>query len=374
MKTGTNKPPRRTALDRRSTTLFIPGPVEVDAATLREMSGDVMNHRGPEYKKLHAAAVDKIRRLFRLRTGKVFLVSSSSSGLMEGTVRNLVEKEMISATCGFFSERWHKFALANGKNAVPVAAEWGRAVKPEMLEAALRRGRAEAVALCHCETSTGLMQRMDEIAEVMRRFPETLWIVDAVSTLGAVDLDIERLGIDCVFAGVQKGFALPPGFTVVWVSDRAFDKARRVSNRGMYFDFLLYEEFARDHVTPFTPALSFLRPLNRQLDRMLAEGMAARQARIEAMAKRCRAWAVERGFRIFPEAGYEAVTLTCFEGGGGRVNLPEIKAKLLRRGFEVANSYPPIQDRVLRIGHMGAIDRKDLERLLSAFDSILRGK
>lgn len=373
MKTGTNRRSRRTRdAAGRSTTLFIPGPVEVDPATLREMSRDVLNHRGPDYMRLHAAAVDKIRRLFRLRTGKVFLMTNSSSGLMEGTVRNLVDREMISATCGFFSERWHQFALANGKKAIQVRAEWGRAVRPEMLEDALRRsgGRAEAVALCHCETSTGLMHRLDEIAQVMRRFPDTLWLVDAVSTLGAVDIDIEGLGIDCIFAGVQKGFELPPGFTIVWVSDRGLEKAKRVPNRGMYFDFVLYDEFAKNHVTPFTPALSYLYPLNRQLDKMLAEGMPARQARIEAMAKRCRAWAVERGFRLFPEAGYEAVTLTCFEGS----NLPEIKAKLLERGFEVANSYPPIQEKVLRIGHMGAIGRRDLDRLLAAFDSILRGR
>lgn len=351
--------------------LFVPGPVQICRELYAAMSAPMTSHRSEEYQALHRRILERLRMVLRLRSGHLFLVTSSSTGVMEATIRNLVRRRVLFGTNGFFSERWRKTAEENGKEAAAISVEWGKAIHGDALAAALRKSRYEAFAVAHCETSTGVLNNLEEISEALRRSPNTLFLVDAVSTWGALKLDVERLGIDAIFAGIQKGFACPPGLTIVWLSDRAFERAKRNVGKGIYFDLTLYEEYQRKWQTPFTPALTLLRALDWRLERMIGESAERRDERFRSLARRCREWFASRGFQIFPEPGYESPTVTAVLARKGD-HLADLRRALLRRGFELAESYGPIADSVLRIGHLGDVTEDDLDALLRAMEKLLR--
>ncbi|MBI3268417.1 MAG: alanine--glyoxylate aminotransferase family protein [Planctomycetes bacterium] len=348
--------------------LFIPGPVEVSPEILQAMATPMIGHRGLEYSALHGAVKPKLKKLLYTEN-PVFLSTSSATGVMEGAVRNLCAKRVLSCTCGAFSERWHEIALANGKEADPLSVEWGRAIKPEMVEERLATGRYDCLTLVHNETSTGVMSPLAAIAEVVRRYPEVMFVVDTVSSLAAVKIEVDRLGIDVCLAGVQKAFGLPPGLAVCSVSKRALERAATVKNRGYYFDFIEFKEYDDKNQTPCTPAISQIFALNTQLERMFKEGLEARFERHLAMAKRCRAWASAH-FGLFPESGYESVTLTAVSNTRN-VDMKHVEAELAKRGKEISNGYGKLKNKTFRIAHMADCAPAELEGLLRELDEIV---
>ncbi|MBI5366565.1 MAG: alanine--glyoxylate aminotransferase family protein [Planctomycetes bacterium] len=349
--------------------LFIPGPVEVLPEVLAAMATPMIGHRSAEYAALQGAVRPKLGTLLYTQN-RVFLSASSATGLMEGAVRNLCARRVLSCTNGAFSERWHEIALANGKEADALAAEWGKAVRPEQIEEKLKTGRYDVLTLVHNETSTGVMNPLAGIAEVMRRFPEVMFVVDTVSSLAGVKIEVDKLGIDVCLAGVQKAFALPPGLAVCSVSARALERAATVKHRGYYFDFIEMKDYHDKDQTPATPAISQIFALDFQLDRMLKEGLEARWERHLGMARRCRSWAAERGFGLFPEAGYESVTLTTV-ANTRNVDMKKLEAELAKRGKEISNGYGKLKGKTFRIAHMGDCTPADLDGVLSDIDQIL---
>jgi aspartate aminotransferase-like enzyme len=290
---------------------------------------------------------------------------------MEGALRNLVAKKVLVTTCGAFSERWFKMAKANGKDSAALPVEWGKAVHADMIRAELRKGGYDAVTVTHSETSTGVLHHLDEIGQVMKDFPDVSLLVDAVSSMAGVQIDFEACQIDMIFAGVQKAWGLPPGLTVVWVSDRALSKAEKVPHRGHYFDLLNYKEMDSKNETPETPVISLVCTLDVQLERMLKDGMNVRFRRVIDMAQRCRSWALERGFALFPEPGYEGLTLSCIRNSRG-IDISKLNAELGRRGFMLSDGYGNLKGKTFRIAHMGDIAMADLNELLGHCDEILK--
>jgi predicted phosphoserine aminotransferase len=350
--------------------LFIPGPVEVHPDVLQACSVPMIGHRTKEYEALQARTREKLKELLHVKAGRVFLFTSSATGAMEGAVRNLSTKRVLSCTCGAFSERWLEIARENGRAADPYSATWGSPNRPEEIDKLLATGKFDAITLVHNETSTGMMNPLKEIAEVVRRYPDVMFCVDAVSSMAAVDIDFDALGIDMLLAGVQKAFGLPPGLTVVAVSQRALKKAAGVPDRGHYFDLVQFQKYDDKNQTPETPAISLIHALDVQLDRMKREGFEARFARTLEMAKACRAWALKH-FAIFPEKGYESVTLTAIRNNKG-VDVAKLNAELANRGVTISEGYGKIKDQSFRIAHMADIQMSDLNQLLNMIDEILK--
>ncbi|HTF56594.1 MAG TPA: alanine--glyoxylate aminotransferase family protein [Planctomycetota bacterium] len=350
--------------------LFIPGPVEVHPDVLKACSVPMISHRAKEYEALHARTREKLKQLLHVAAGRVFLFTSSATGAMESSVRNLSTKRILSCTCGAFSERWFEIARENGRAADAYSVEWGRPNRPEEIDRLLATGKYDALMLVHNETSTGLMNPLKEIAEVARKHSDVMFCVDAVSSMAGVDMDFEALGIDLLFAGVQKAFGLPPGLTVAAVSPRALKKAAGVPDRGHYFDLVQYQKYDDKNQTPETPAISLVHALDVQLDRMMKEGFQARFARTRQMAETCRAWAREQ-FALFPEAGYESVTLTAIRNTKG-INVGKLNAELAKRGVTISEGYGKIKDQSFRIAHMADITMTDLTELLNMIDEILK--
>src|SRR6266704_4944959 len=230
--------------------LFIPGPVEVHPDVLKAMSSPMIGHRMKEYAELHGRVTSGLKKLL-FTDDKVFLATSSAFGVMEGAIRNLVGKRCANFCNGAFSDKWHDVTRRCGKEADPFTVEWGKPITPERVDQALATGRYDAITLIHNETSTGVMSPLPEIAEVLKKYPDVISIIDTVSSMSALKIPVDELGIDCCIFGVQKAFALPPGLAVFTASSKALAKCQTIEGRGYYFDFL---EFAASHEKDNTPS------------------------------------------------------------------------------------------------------------------------
>ena len=350
--------------------LFIPGPVEVHPDILKACAVPMISHRAKEYEELHGRVKAKLRAMFNAKAGWIPLFTSSSTGAMEAALRNLVGRRVLSCTCGAFSERWFEMAKENGKEADAYAVEWGMGFRAEEVDRRLATGKYDAITVVHNETSTGVLNPLDEIAAVVRKYPDVMFCVDAVSAMAGVAIEPEALGIDMVLAGVQKAFGLPPGLTVAYVSDRAMRKAETVTARGHYFDLVQMKKYDDRNQTPETPVISLIHALDVQLDRMIAEGFGARYGRTLEMALACRAWA-EKHFALFPEKGYESVTLTAVKNTRG-TDVGKLNAELAKRGAIISEGYGRIKATTFRIAHMADITMNDLQWLLGQIDEILQ--
>ena len=348
--------------------LFIPGPTEVRAENLAALAKPQIGHRSDDFKELYGRVVPKLQTLLETKD-PVFLFTCSSTGVWEAAIRNCVRERVLCCMQGAFSDRWLKVAETNGKQAVPLKVEWGKAITAAMIDRELAKGGFDAITVVHNETSTGVMNRLDEIAAVVRKYPDVSFLVDAVSSMSGTRIPVDAWGIDVCLAGLQKAFALPAGLTVASVSSRALEKARTVKNRGYYFDFVDMLKYHERGQTPATPAIPQIHALDAQLDDMLAETPAARYDRHEAMAKVVRAWA-QKHFAVFSEDGYASPTLTCVTNTRG-ISVGALNKELGKQWAAISNGYGDLKEKTFRIAHMGDTQEWEIRGLLAVIDRIL---
>jgi len=350
------------------TRMFVPGPVDVDETILNAQAQPMLPHRSKEFEDIFRRASEKARQLFFTRY-RVFLTASSGTGLQEAAIRNFVERKVLSCVNGAFADRWYEVAVTNGKEAEKLTFEWDQPVDPDRVAAAVKKGGFEALTIVHNETSTGLQNPVREVAEAVRAAaPDTLILVDAVSSLGGAKIEMDAWGLDMVLTSSQKAIALPPGLALGAVSDRAMKKAEKVQNRGWYFDLLRMEKHRLKDSSPATPAMSLIFALDAQLDRILAEGLEARFARHSAMARRVQDWATANGLAVYAPEGYRSQTVTTIKNERGW-DVAALNAFLKERGMRIANGYGPLKNVTFRIAHMGEIQMSDIERLLEAMEA-----
>ena len=352
--------------------LFIPGPVEVRPEILAAQTAAMIGHRSPEYAALQARIIPKLRPLFGT-AGRVFVVTASGSGLQEAAVRNCVRRRCLCLTNGAFSARWHEVALANGKQADALEAPWEVAIRPEQVDERLRTGDYDAVTVVFNETSTGLLNPVPEIAAVVKKYPDVLLLVDAVSVAGGIEIRADDWGLDVCLTSSQKALALPPGLALCSVSDRAMARAASVPDRGWYFDFLQYEKYAAKNHTPATPAISLMQSLDAQLDAIAAEGWDARFARHWRLMRMVHAWVPASDFDFFAEEGYRSPTVTTIRNTRG-INVGALNTHLRQRGMLISNGYGKLKGETFRIAHMGDATEEDIAVLLAAMSEFLEGK
>jgi len=348
--------------------LFIPGPTEVRPENLAALARPQIGHRSQEFKALYGRVIARLQKLLET-DGHVFLFTSSSTGIWEAAVRNCVKERVLCCMQGAFSDRWLTVAEVNGKSADKLQVEWGRAVTAEMVDRALGSGSYDAITVVHNETSTGVMNHLGEISTVMKKYPDVMFLVDAVSSMGAVRLPVEEYGIDICLAGVQKAFALPAGLAVASVSEKAIAKARTIPNRGYYFDLLEILKHHEKSQTPATPAIPQIHALDAQLDDMLEEGFENRYARHEALAAIVKDWARKR-FAVFAEEGYESATVTCVRNTRG-VSVVKLNQELASHWATISNGYGKLKEETFRIAHMGDTQEWEIRGLLATIDRIL---
>src|SRR5690242_14900872 len=204
-----------------------------------------------------------------------------------------------------------------------------------------------------------------------------MFIVDAVSSLSATKIEFDALGIDVLLAGTQKAFALPPGLTVFACSPAALAKAATMKDRGYYFDFVEFQKNAEQNMTPSTPSIGHVYALSSKLDDIFAEGLEPRYARHRKLAQMTRDWAARHGFNLFPEPGYESVTLTCVSNGarpGGRVvDVPKLQKLVKEQGFLIDGGYGKIKGTTFRVSNMGDETEATMGNLFGAMDQAMKG-
>jgi aspartate aminotransferase-like enzyme len=349
--------------------LFIPGPTHVREAILQAQAAPMIGHRAPEYSELQRAVTTKLQKML-YTTQRVFLFASSSTGVMEGAVRQCSTRKVLNTACGAFSQRWHTITASNGLPCDKIEVPMGQAITPELVDRALSTGEYDAVTIVLNETSTGIMNPVREIATLIRaRYPDVLIVVDAVSAMAGVKIEFDAWDIDVCLAGVQKCFALPPGLTVCAVSERAMERSRQVANKGYYYDFWVNSKYYSRDQTPATPAISLIQALNVQLDAILEEGLDARWSRHCKMAGYVRDWA-KTYFGLFGDERYLSNTVTNVENTR-HIDVSALNAELGRRGAAISNGYGELKGRCFRIAHMGDLTPADLEWLLSQINEIL---
>lgn len=351
--------------------LFIPGPTEVRKDVLKEMSRPAIGHRSSEFKSLHNEVVEKLRKIFNTKN-PVFLSGSSALGVMEACARNTVRegKKVLNLVCGAFSGKWEKIFRLCGRETEIVEVEWGKAIKPQMVKKALKKRSYDAVCLTHNETSTGVLNPLEEIAGEVKNYPETLFLVDTVSSLAGTLIEVDKWGIDVCLASVQKALATPPGLAVFSVSGKALKRAKEVVNRGLYFDFLEYLKYYEKGQTISTGPIPQIFALNRELDIIFKEGLKKRFRRHQEMAKIVKEWA-GRNFEDFAEPGFSSPTLTAIKNTK-KLDIKKIKEALEKRGKVISDGYGKLKGVTFRISHMGEIYPKDIRELLKDLDEILK--
>ena len=350
--------------------LFIPGPVEVSAKTLAAFSRPMIGHRGEDFKNLYRAIHPGLQTLFGTKQ-PVFLSTSSAWGVMEAAVRNVVRGRVLCCMCGAFSDKWLDVAQRCGKEAEPLQVEWGKHIDHKEIDRRLASGKFDAVTLIHNETSTGVMNPLPEICCVLAKYPDVALIVDTVSSFSAVKIDMDGLRIDVMLTGAQKALALPPGFSLFAVSEKAFRRAEQNGDRGYYFDFLEFKNQQEQWMTPSTPSIGHIYALQSKLEEIFDEGFAARFERHARTNALVHDWVRRRGLDFFAEEGFRSKTLTCVKNTRG-IDVPKLARDLREKHHLVIDpGYGKIKGDTFRLSNMGDETEETVSHLLACLDLCL---
>jgi aspartate aminotransferase-like enzyme len=360
----------------RPQNLRIPGPTFVPQTVLNASARPMINHRGPEFAALMAGLTRALQDFLNTE-GDVFLITASGSGGMEAAVVNTLSTgdRVLLFVNGAFGERFAAVCKAYGVEARRVDVPWGRAVEPDLVreELAKEKGKdgAKAVLITHNETSTGVLNPLKEIAEVVRESGKLL-IVDSVSGAGAVDLATDEWGIDVLISASQKAWGAPPGVSMITMSEKAWKAYERSNLPKLYFDLQSYKASLEKGATPATPAVSVFIALQESLRLMAEEGQAA-------IIKRHRdlAYATRRGLQainlgLFADERYASPCVTAFRMPA-RVD-PRNLIRVLRDDYDtvIAGGQGRIEGQVARVGHMGFVTLNDMVAFFSALEPALK--
>ena len=349
--------------------LFIPGPTHVRDEILQAQTAPMLGHRSSEYSDLQLDVTPKLQEMLYTQQ-RVYLYASSSTGMMEGSVRQASNKRILNTVCGAFSKRWFQITAANGVPCDKVEVPMGQAITPELVDEALSKADYDALTVVMNETSTGLMNPVKEIAVLVReKYPDVLILVDAVSSMAGARIEFDAWQLDVCLAGVQKCFALPAGLTICAVSDRARERSAQVENHGYYFAYEQMDKRYEKGQTPATPAISLIQALNKQMDDILAEGLENRWNRHKEMAAYIQDWA-RTHFGLYSDERYLSPTVTNIENTRG-ISVAGLNGELGKRGAMISNGYGDLKEKCFRIAHMGDLTLDDLKWLTGQIEDIL---
>src|SRR6476646_1229031 len=269
-------------------TFFLPGPTEVREEVLRAMLKPMIPHRSVEFEDLFAKLQVGLGEVFKTRR-PVFVSASSGTGMMEAGIRAIPEGRILCLVNGAFAERFAHIAEMCGREVDRYEVPWGETHSLEKLDTYLTKRKYRAVTVTHCETSTGALNPVREVSDLAHS-RDALCLIDSVSALGGAELRFDEWGLDYVLTGAQKALALPSGLSFAAASEEMVALAAQGRNRGVYFDIVEMDKYAKTNQVPATPAFSLLYALDVQLDAIQEEGVEARWSRHTAMAELTSDW------------------------------------------------------------------------------------
>ena len=352
--------------------LRVPGPTPCPPEALQAMAKQMMNHRGGEFGKILNSVTERLNQVFQTR-GDVFLLTSSGTGGMEAAIVNTLSPgdKVLAVSNGFFGERFGDIAEQYGAEVNRLNFEWGKPVDPDAVDKALKTdGDIKAVLVTHNETSTGVTNDLGKISAVVNNFDKLL-LVDAISSLGCIDLPVDDWHCDIVVTASQKGWMVPPGLAMVSVSAKAWQANAQAKMPRYYWDFAQAKGYLQKGQTPWTPAISVFYALNATLDLMLSEGLPNIFARHARVAQLARNEVKSLGLSIFPEDDYASNTVTAVNASD-KIDVPKL-IQLLRDEHDVviAGGQSKLSGKIFRIGHLGLVDENDIKLVLQALAKTL---
>jgi aspartate aminotransferase-like enzyme len=355
--------------------ILAPGPTPIPPEVLLAQGSPLVYHRGPGFGKLMTEVTDHLRTLYRTDAAEILLMTSSGTGGLESAVQNLFSPgdEVFVPLAGFFSQRWQRLAQAYGLTVHTTEDEWGTKLDPATVADALaEHPNTKAVLLTQSETSTGVIQPIEQLARVAND-AGVLVVVDVVSSLGAVPVEFDGWGLDVAVGGSQKALSASPGIAFVAVSDRAKTVSETAQLPRFYFDWREYRTFAAlpHPENPWTPAISVMQGLHAALELYFQDGVDAAFARHETLSQAVKDGVRAMGLDLFGEGLEDNWTVTAIRAPEG-IDADTISDRM-RSDFAcvIAPGQGPLKGKVFRIGHFGYFNELDIIRGLAALEMTL---
>ncbi len=357
----------------RKNYLLTPGPTPLPPQVREAAARPIIHHRTPQFQAVIKEVSEGLKYIFQTQND-VYMLASSGTGAMEAAVANLLSPA-DAALCiqgGKFGERWTELCKAYAVAPEIIDVEWGKAVDPAEVAKRLKANpKIKAVFATLCETSTGVVNNIEELGKVVKDTAAVL-VVDAISGLGAIDLKTDAWSCDVVVSGSQKGLMLPPGLGFISVSAKALKLVEASKSPRYYFDLRKSKKALEKTDTPFTPAITLIIALNEALKMMKQDGLENIFSRHRKMADAARAAMKALGLSLFaPTAASDVVTA---------VNVPQgldgeklVKTMRDNYGVTIAGGQDELKGKVFRIAHMGFIEEFDIIAGISCLEKVLAG-
>ncbi len=352
--------------------LFTPGPTPVPPQVLAALGEPVLHHRAPDFRIVYERILARLQEVHRT-AHDVLLFTCSGTGAFESAVINLTSPgdRVLSVSSGNFGERWTSMARTYGCEVEELRYVWGETPSPDDLRAKLAEIEpVSLVFLVHSETSTGVVSDLQPLAAVAKEAGAVV-VVDAVSSLGAVPLEMDEWGLDVVVSGSQKALMTPPGLATVAVSPAAVELAERSSRPAFYFDWARTRKAQAKLDSAFTPAVSLIVAMDVALGLLLEEGLEAAWDRHTRLGRACRAGIKAMGLELFSPDEDRAAVVTAALMPDGLDSSQLARTLRDRHGITIATGQGDLKERIFRIGHIGWFDEFDIATALSAVELVL---
>jgi len=354
--------------------LLLPGPTPVPTNVLRSMAKPMINHRGPEFRELIAEVTEGVKKVYKTKND-VIIFPAAGTGAMEAAVVNFISPgdKVLAISIGVFGDRFTKIAEEFGAEVDRLEFPWGQAADAEVVREKIAQDRGKfikAVLVTHNETSTGVVNDIRAIREAIGDHP-ALFIVDAVSGLGAMNLETDQWNLDVVVSGSQKAFMIPPGLSFLAISPRAMKISKNCTNRRYYWDIGSALKYLEKGQTPYTPAISLFYGLKEALTMMESEGIDNVIARHAVYRDMVRSGVKALGLELLADDSVASSSLTAVVAPEG-IGANRIRRRMSERfNVVIAGGQQKLDDVIFRIGHLGHVPYLDLLAVLAALEMVL---
>ncbi len=352
--------------------LRIPGPTPCPEKVLQSMTRQMINHRGKEFAELLQQVTSRLKELFQTK-GDVSILTASGTGGMEAAVVNTLSHgdRVLAVSNGVFGERFAAIAESYGAEVRRLDFKWGQAANPTAVAQALDADPSiKAVLVTHNETSTGVTNDLEAISAVVRD-REKLLLVDAISSIGCIDLPVDSWGCDVVITGSQKGLMTPPGLAFVSISQRAWQAHGQADMPRFYWDFSKAKRFLENGETPWTPAVSTLYALACSLEIMAEEGLPQTFARHQRVGQRARQGVTSLGLSLFAEESHASDTVTAINAPEGLDTSKLLQLLREEHGMILSGGQARLKGKIFRIGHLGYVNENDIDEVVVTLEKTL---
>jgi aspartate aminotransferase-like enzyme len=355
--------------------LMIPGPTPVPEKALLAMAKHPIGHRSGDFSKIMAEVTENLKWLHQTKNDVLILASSGTGAMEAGIINFLSPGDRVLCGCnGKFGDRWAEVAQAYGLQVEKISAEWGKPLDPEQFRQELEADKdkqIKAVIITHSETSTGVLNDIKSINNYVKAHGEALIIVDAVTSLGAVNLPIDELGIDVVASGSQKGYMIPPGLAFVAVGAKAWTAYQTAKLPRYYLDLGKYRKDAAKNSTPFTPPVNLFFALQATLNMMQAEGLEHIFARHQRLMNATRAAVKALGLPLLGPDAAASPAITAV-APPPEVDAEQVRA-IMKKRFDIAlaGGQDHLKGKIFRIGHLGFVSERDILSAIAALEVAL---